>query len=115
MAGIVLHLLFAQQIIEVVVVDFFFRIRQSQESLKQPFEPYRVGRIETQLLHRMLDGMPSRSGRQDQFHAFRPHLFGGHDLIYLLILQQTVLVNAGGMSKRVIAGDRLIDLHIKTR
>ncbi|MNJ44232.1 hypothetical protein D3C77_392750 [compost metagenome] len=103
------------QVEHVMIVYLFFGIGQLQKLLEELLEIHIISRVEAQLLYRILKGVSAGTGRQNQFHAVRSDLLRRHDLINLLIFQQAVLVNTGGMRESIFARNRLIHLYIKSR
>ena len=57
-----------------------------------------------------LKGMPPGPGGEDDPALSHPHLVGLHDLVVQLVLEHSVLVNAGGVSEGVAPDHRLVGL-----
>ena len=101
--------LVGDQGLEVGVADLFLHLGNFFEALERGGELVALERV-AQLFHALLKRVTPAELAQHQGRAAQPDALRLHDLVGRLVLHHAVLVDAGGVTERVLADDGLVRL-----
>ena len=100
---------------DVLVKNLAFAVGQLFETRKSGVGFAFTFQTHAQLLQALFEGIPPTEFAQHNFVVAPTHVFGTHDFVGVTRFEHAVLVDAGGMGKRVGTHHRLVGLHHKTR